>query len=86
MRKFREINNVEHKALFFEPWENPVDGQVYYMYNRKYFEHNRPNKEWTESPDLFTENCAPEVKPYLDELIGAASKKKEKEKEKEKDK
>ena len=34
--------------------------------------------------DLFTENCSPEVKVYLDELLGAAKAKKEKEKEKEK--
>ena len=51
------------------------------MYNRKYFEQNRPAKDWSESPDLFTENCAPEVRPYLDELIGAAAiEKKKKEK------
>ena len=43
VRKYREENNIEHHAIFFEPWENPADGQIYYMYNRKYFEHNRPN-------------------------------------------
>ena len=34
--------------------------------------------------DLFSEDCAPEIKVYLDELLGAAKAKKEKEKEKEK--
>ena len=43
VRKYREENNIEHHAIFFEPWENPADGQIYYMYNRKYFEQNRPN-------------------------------------------
>lgn len=62
VRKYKEVNNIEHRAAYFEPWENPADGQVYYMYNRKYFEVNRPSKDWRESPDLFTENCAPEHK------------------------
>ena len=43
VRKYREENKLEHKAAYFEPWENPMDNQVYYMYNNKYFEHNRPN-------------------------------------------
>jgi len=76
VRKYRETNNIEHRALFFEPWENPVDSQIYYMYNRKYFETHRPNKDWSESPDLFDQNCAPEIQPYLDELLGAAAAKK----------
>ena len=77
------MNSIEHKAAYFEPWENPADGQLYYMYNKKYFEVNRPSKNWSASPDLFTENCAPEHKQYLAELIEATAKaKKEKEKEK----
>ena len=76
VRKYREENNIEHRANFFEPWENPVDGQTYYMYNRKYFEHNRPNKDWTVSPDLFSEECSDEVKPYLEALLSGAKKEK----------
>ena len=38
VRNYNEENNVEHKAIFFEPWENPADGQTYYKYNNKYFE------------------------------------------------
>ena len=79
VRKYREENKIEHRAAYFDPWENPADGQVYYMYNRKYFEHNRPRKDWSESPDLFTENCAPEIRPYLEEFLQAAAKKREKE-------
>jgi len=42
---------------------------MYYMYNNKYFEHNRPNKDWSESPDLFTDKCDPEIQPYLDAIL-----------------
>ena len=61
VRKYKEENKIEHQAAYFEPWENPADGQVYYMYNNKYFEQNRPNQEWSQSPDLFTENCPAEI-------------------------
>ena len=61
VRKFREERKIEHHAAFFDPWENPADGQTYYMYNRKYFEHHRPNHDWADSPDLFTENTPAEI-------------------------
>ena len=38
VRKYKETNSIEHMAAYFQPWENPVDGQIYYMYNGKYFE------------------------------------------------
>ena len=74
VRMFREEHGIEYKAAYFEPWENPNDGQVYYLYNRKYFEHNRVNKDWSESPDLFSENCLPEIQPYLDALMKKTTK------------
>ena len=71
---------MEHSAAYFEPWENPVDGQTYYTYNSKYFEQNRPNHDWQQSPDLFTENCPPEIQSILTGLTdGAKKEKKEKE-------
>ena len=32
---------------------NPQDNQIYYKYNHKYFEEDRPNKNWSKMPDLF---------------------------------
>ena len=54
------------------------------MYNRKYFEQNRPNQDWNELPDLFTEECPPEIKPYLQDLLEARDKKKAEEEAKKK--
>ena len=53
VRKIREELNIEHKPLFFEKWDNPFDGQLYYVYNYKYFEHNRPVQDWKKCPDIF---------------------------------
>ena len=55
MRKLKEELKIEHKAIFFEPWQNPYDKQMYYRYNNKYFEHSRKNQDWSECPDLFSE-------------------------------
>lgn len=47
---------MEHRPMFFEKWDNPFDNQVYYVYNGKYFEHNRPNQDWKKCPDIFGYN------------------------------
>lgn len=59
--------------MFFVPWENPRDGQTYFKYNERYFEINRPQKDWNRSPDLFSEQTTPEVQPYLDQILGQKS-------------
>ena len=55
VRKIKEELRIEHKALFFEPWENPHDGQTYFVYNNKYFEHCRKNQDWSICPDIFSD-------------------------------
>ena len=70
VRNYREENKIEHKALYFDAWENPADGQTYYTYNNKYFEQCRLTQDWSESPDLFTETCPEEIQPYLDRQLG----------------
>jgi len=43
------------------------------MYNQKYFEHNRPQQDWTGAPDLFTDVCDDEIKSNLEALQGASA-------------
>lgn len=54
VRKLKEEMKMEHEPMFFKPWDNPFDGQLYFVYNHKYFEHNRPNQDWKDSPDIFS--------------------------------
>jgi hypothetical protein len=65
VRKLKEELHIPHKAVFFQPWENPYDGQTYYVYNGKYFEHNRKVQDWKECPDIFSEHV-----PTAEELSG----------------
>ena len=71
VRKYNEERKIEHRAVFFEPWHNESDNQTYFRYNHKYFERMRVSQEWSESLDLFSEECSPEVRPYLDALLGS---------------
>jgi len=41
VRKLKIDLKLEHKPTFFDPWMNPSDGQVYFLYNNKYYEHCR---------------------------------------------
>ena len=54
-RKENEQNGIDHQPAYFETFENPHDGQTYYVYNNKYFEHDRPKGDWQRLPDLFGE-------------------------------
>jgi hypothetical protein len=56
----REELHIEHKAVFFEEWENPFDNQVYFVYNNKYFEQCRPKQDWKMCPDIFRESIPTE--------------------------
>jgi len=51
----RQELKLEHKPVFFDPWLNPSDGNIYFVYNNKYFEHCRKTQDWHECPDIFSE-------------------------------
>jgi hypothetical protein len=60
-----EKNKVEYKPKYFEPWTNPDDpNQVYYKYNCLYFEKDRPEKDWSRLPDLYSDQLPPEVAEF----------------------
>jgi len=61
VRKYMELKNEKHKPVYFDEKVNPVDGLTYYVYNNKYFEHDRPKKAWGNLLDLFSEKCKPDV-------------------------
>lgn len=61
IRKYREVNGSTHKPLFFKESVNPLDKQVYYEYNRKYFEEDRKSQNWERCPDLWSDEFYPEV-------------------------
>lgn len=60
VRRMREELHIEHKPVFFEPWECPHDGQTYHVYNYKYFEHCRPQQDWKNCPDIFSDELPTE--------------------------
>jgi len=77
VRKYNELNKIEHQAAYFDTWENPADKQVYYVYNKKYFEEDRKEQSWGRLIDLFSEQMAPEVAQYLPDKKRSAKKRKE---------
>lgn len=60
-----EKNKIEHRPKYFDVWKNPEDpAQVYYKYNGKYFEEDRPRGEWSRLPDIYGERLPPEVEEF----------------------
>ena len=41
VRKYNEKSNIEHKVSYFQEKFIDEDNQFYYVYNHKYFEHDR---------------------------------------------
>ena len=41
VRKYNEKSNIEHKVSYFQKKFIDEDNQFYYVYNHKYFEHDR---------------------------------------------
>lgn len=64
MRRYKEKFHIEHNPMYFEEWKNPEDDQIYYRYNRTYFEQDREHKDWKRLPDLYSEDLPPEVKDF----------------------
>ena len=65
VRRYKEKNKLSHTPAYFEEWPNPDDPeQVYYRYNGKYFEHDRPKKDWSRLPDLYSDKIPPEVEEF----------------------
>jgi len=52
--KLRNEMKLEHKTVFFEPWINPIDQTLYYVYNYRYFEDCRKNQNWSDCADIFS--------------------------------
>ena len=66
MRKYNEKFGIKHKPTYFDEWQNPEDPEhVYYRYNGTYFEKDRPSKDWSRLPDLYSDNLPSEVEEYL---------------------
>ena len=56
VRQYNEKFNIDHKPAYFDEWVNPDDeNQVYYRYNGKYWDNDRPKRDWTRLPDLYSE-------------------------------
>ncbi len=65
VRKYNEKHEITPKPLYFEEWHNPDDpDKIYYRYNGLYFEKDRPTKDWSRLPDLFTEKLPPEIEEF----------------------
>ena len=65
VRRYNEKNNITPQPFYFDIIDNPDDpSQKYYKYNYKYFEHDRPNKDWRRLPDLFSEKLPPEIEAF----------------------
>lgn len=64
VRRYNEKHNIQHQPTYFEEWKNPEDDQIYYIYNRKYFENDRKYKDWTRLPDLYSETLPPEIEQF----------------------
>lgn len=55
VRRHNEKHNIEPKPYYFDLKYLPEEGKMYYMYNGTYFEHDRPNQDWSKLPDIFSE-------------------------------
>jgi len=53
--KTRNQLKLAYKPVFFEHWVNPIDRELYYVYNFTYFEHCRKNQDWSDLGDIFSE-------------------------------
>ena len=41
VQKYNELNKADHKPAYFTKELNPVDSMEYWIYNNRYFEHDR---------------------------------------------
>jgi len=65
IRRYNEKHNITPTPYYFDIYDNQNDpSQVYYKYNGKYFENDRPKKDWSRLPDLFSETLPPEVEAF----------------------
>jgi hypothetical protein len=66
VRMYKEKNGKKHETVYFEEWKNPEDNnEVYFRYNYTYFEKDRPNKDWSRLPDLYSETLDPEIEEFV---------------------
>lgn len=50
---------------YFKIEQNDRDDLDYWVYKFNYFEEDRLNQDWSNLPDLFSEEFPEEVKPYI---------------------
>ncbi len=52
MRKKREAEGIEWKAYYFEEYQDPESGEVYYKYIRDYWK-DRKEQMWEHLQEIF---------------------------------
>ena len=65
VRKLMEAKKETQTPSYFEVWKNPHDGQDYWVYNKRYFEKDRPAQDWKHLPDIFSSTVTNELEPFL---------------------
>lgn len=64
IRKYNESKEIDPKPRYFEKWDNPSDKQMYWRYKGNYWEHDRKNKDWSNSYDIYSRELSEEVKAF----------------------
>ena len=65
IRRYHEKFNIHPKPAFFDEWKNPDDPEnLYYKYNRTYFERDRKNGDWSRLKDIFSAELPREVEEF----------------------
>lgn len=65
VRKYNEINKIEHKPVYFEEQKEKVEGEPFWRYNQTYYENDRPKKEWKRLPDLYSFDAVNEFEKII---------------------
>ncbi len=67
VRRYREHLNTEHIPYYFV--ESPIDEdsqQPYWQYNQRYFEEDRPKKDWHRLLDIYSNELPQEIQDFID--------------------
>lgn len=64
-RTYYEATKQEPRPTYFKEWQNPNDGQTYFVYNETYWEKDRANQDWSRCPDIYGDKYPEEVQPYI---------------------
>jgi hypothetical protein len=65
VRRYNEKHKIEPKPFYFTAYDNPEDPSLkYYRYNGLYYENDRPKKDWSRLPDIFSDKLPPEIEAF----------------------